>query len=205
VAKSFTTMESKIEKRFSKIELRAKEDGTESRTIRGYAAVFNSDTMIGDYFIERIEAGAFDDVLKDDVRALFNHDTNLPLSRTGAGLKIGVDEVGLWYEFDAPETSYGNDLLINVRAGIIKESSFSFSVKSEKWEDKGKDSPSVRTIMKFEKLFDVSPVTYPAYADTSVATRSLEQFKKQSTNQEYTADLAVMDLQEMEYELRKAI
>lgn len=165
----------KIEKRFSKIELRANDDGTESRTIRGYAAVFNKDTTIGDWFIERIERGAFDDVLKDDVRCLFNHDPNMPLARSGAGLKIGVDDKGLFYEFDAPDTSVGNDLLANVRAGIIKESSFAFSVKSEKWEDKGKGKPSIRTILKVDKLFDVSPVTYPAYADTTVATRSFQE------------------------------
>jgi len=162
----------KIEKRFSKVEIRAKDDGTESRTLRGYAAVFEKDTMIGDWFIERIARGAFDGALNDDVRALFNHDPNMPLARTGAGLSIGVDDTGLYYEFDAPNTTIGNDLLANIRAGIIKESSFAFTVKEQKWEDQGKNKPSIRTILKVERLYDVSPVTYPAYADTSVAARA---------------------------------
>ncbi|HYG02114.1 MAG TPA: HK97 family phage prohead protease [Chryseosolibacter sp.] len=191
-------MENKIEKRFSKIEIRAKEDNSESRTIRGYAAVFNSDTQIGDWFIERIEKGAFDDVLKDDVRVLFNHDPNLILSRSGAGLTIGVDDTGLYYEFDAPDTTAGNDLLYNIRNGLIKESSFSFTVKSEKWEDKGKGKPSIRTILKFERLYDVSPVTYPAYADTTVATRSKKQF-----DDTYQSDLAEMDQSEMKASLQR--
>lgn len=184
----------KIEKRFSKIELRANDDGTESRAVRGYAAVFNKDAEIGDWFIERVAKGAFDDVLKDDVRALFNHDANLPLARTGAGLKLGVDNTGLFYEFDAPKTTIGNDLLENIRSGIIKESSFSFSVKEEKWEDKGKGKPSIRTILKFDKLFDVSPVTYPAYADTTVATRSFQDYSMNNSKELSEMDADLMGL-----------
>lgn len=185
-------MENK-ERRFGNIEVRAKDDtGATGRTIRGYAALFNNDTTIGEWFIERIAKGAFDDVLKDDVRALFNHDPNMPLARTGAGLTIGVDNLGLFYEFEAPNTTLGNDLLENIRSGVIKESSFSFSVKEEKWEDPGKDKPSIRTILKFSNLYDVAPVTYPAYPDTTVAARSKDKIKEDNR-----ADLAEMDLQVM--------
>jgi HK97 family phage prohead protease len=190
-------MESKIEKRFSKIELRAKDDNPDSRTIYGYAALFDTDTVISDWFIERIAKGAFDDVLKDDVRALFNHDPNLILSRSGAGLTLTIDKQGLMYEFEAPTTTLGNDLLYNIRNGLIKESSFSFSIREEKWEDQGKGKPNIRTILKFEKLHDVSPVTYAAYGDTTVATRSFKQF-----SDTYQSDLAEMDLDEMRNDLR---
>jgi HK97 family phage prohead protease len=181
----------KQERRYAKIEVRAKDDGAASRTIRGYAALFESPTDLG-YITEEIAKGAFDDVLKNDVVALFNHDANLPLSRSGAGLTIGVDDTGLWYEFDAPNTTVGNDLLENIRSGVIKQSSFSFSVKEEKWTDMGKNKPHKRTILKVEQLYDVSPVTFPAYADTTVATRSLN-----AINDTYTKDLAEMDLDKM--------
>jgi uncharacterized protein len=185
------------ERRFGDIELRAKDDGSESRTIRGYAAKFNKDSENLGRFIERIAPGAFDDVLNDDVVALFNHDPNIPLSRTGAGLKIGTDDVGLYYEFDAPHTTAGNDLLANVRSGVIKQSSFAFTVKEDKWLER-KGQPTLRTIVKAERLYDVSPVTYPAYPDTTVAARSLSQI----TN-EYQKDLAEMDLDRMRRDLRK--
>jgi uncharacterized protein len=168
------------EVRYGDIELRKKDDGSEDRTVRGYAAVFNKDSEDFGFFIERIAPGAFDGRLSDDVVALFNHDPNLPLARSGAGLKLGVDEVGLFYEFEAPDTTVGNDLLKNVRAGIIKQSSFAFTVKEDKWEER-KGKPALRTITKFERLYDVSPVTTPAYPDTTVAARSLKSINKQST------------------------
>lgn len=155
------------------IEVRAKEEGKENRTIRGYAAVFDKDSENFGWFIERIAPGAFDEVLKDDVVALFNHDPNLPLSRAGAGLSIGVDKKGLWYEFDAPETSIGNDMLINIRSGIVKQSSFAFTVSKQSWIE-NENEPSIRVIEKIKRLYDVSPVTYPAYPDTSVASRNFE-------------------------------
>lgn len=185
-------MESKMERRFGDIELRKKEGEADSRTIRGYAAVYNKDSQDFGYFIERVAPGAFQDAMNDDVVALFNHDPNLPLARSGAGLTIGSDDTGLYYEFDAPNTTIGNDLLANVRSGVIKQSSFAFTVKEEKWEDRGKGKPAIRTITKVERLYDVSPVTYPAYPDTTVASRSYKQII--SSNKE---DLAEMDAEFM--------
>lgn len=164
------------ERRFfeSTLELKASSDGAVSRTIRGYAAVFNKDSENFGFFIERVLPGAFDDVLNDDAVALFNHDPNYPLARNGKGLKLGVDERGLWYEFEAPNTTAGNDLLENIRSGIIAKSSFGFTIKTDKWtEMEGK--ATLREIVKVKRLYDVSPVTYPAYPDTSVATRSFEK------------------------------
>jgi hypothetical protein len=162
------------ERRFFSVDIELREAGENKRTIRGYAALFENDSEDFGYFVERIAPGAFDDVLKDDVVALFNHDPNLPLARTGAGLQIGVDKKGLWYEFDAPETTIGNDLLVNIRQRIVRQSSFAFTVADQAWlEEEGKKT--VRLINKLKRLYDVSPVTYPAYADTTVAIRSFEK------------------------------
>lgn len=149
-----------------------------SRTVRGYAAVFNKrsenlGTPANPVF-EFITPGAFDDVLKDDVRALFNHDANLILARSKAGkgtLKIGIDATGLWYEFEAPATGTGNDLLVLIRRGDISQSSFGFTVAKggDAWTTDG--AARVRRIRKISKLLDVSPVAYPAYPDANVGTR----------------------------------
>lgn len=174
-----------------RVEIRAAEDEqAPSRKVRGYAAVFGkeSENLGGQkyQFREIIEQGAFDDVLMDDVRALVNHDPNMILARSKAGngsLTIGTDDTGLFYEFEAPDTRAGNDLLESIRRGDIDQSSFSFSVNDEgqAWEKKQDgDGPVMmtRTIKRVSRLYDVSPVTYPAYPDATVAIRSLEQFRQ---------------------------
>lgn len=180
-----------IERRFTAgaVELRAVGDGAEAkRKVRGYAAVFGkrSDNLGGDSYqvFEVIEPGAFDDVLKDDVRALFNHDANLILARSkgGAGtLSLGVDEQGLWYEFEAPDTQAGRDLMVSLSRGDVDQSSFAFTVNrdGQKWVEvtEGEKTIATRTIKKVARLYDVSPVTYPAYPDASAALRSLEQHR----------------------------
>ncbi|MFH1605380.1 MAG: HK97 family phage prohead protease [Pseudomonadota bacterium] len=168
-----------IERRYlaePRIELREAE-GQRPR-VRGYAAVFGRKSEPMWRFVEVIEAGAFDDVLGDDVRALFNHD-GLPLARTKSGtLQIGVDQTGLWYDFETPDSTGGNDLVVAIRRGDVDQSSFSFTVSKEQWDRRDENdakSVDVRHIMKVKRLYDVSPVTFPAYPDTSVAVRSLER------------------------------
>jgi HK97 family phage prohead protease len=166
-----------IEKRVFHIELRADDADAERRTVTGYAAVFNSPSEdMG--FVEYIEPGAFRDALKtSDVRALFNHDPNYILARTASGtLKLEEDKKGLRYEFEAPATTFGNDFLTMLRRGDISQSSFGFTVAEQAWEEKRTpdgDTQYIRRIKKVERLYDVSPVTYPAYPDTEVALRSM--------------------------------
>jgi HK97 family phage prohead protease len=175
---------SNIETRtFKAQELRA--DG-ESRRVEGYAAVFGSESENLGWFTEEIAPGAFDDVMRDDVRALYNHDENLILARTRSGtLELSLDGKGLRYAFEAPNTTAGNDLLESIRRGDITQSSFGFRVKEDKWENKdveengNKMTKTKRTIVKLERLYDVSPVTFPAYPDTEVARRSMEAATKQ--------------------------
>lgn len=183
------------ERRFisASVELRAAknaDDESESKNVFGYAAKFNieSENMGSDkyQFREIIAKGAFDDVLQDDVRALFNHESSAILARSKNGegtLKFGVDEIGLFYEFEAPDTQVGRDLVTSIRRGDVDQSSFGFKVapNGDKWEEKGGgEGPTIikRTITKIARLLDVSPVTFPAYPDASVAIRSLQQFQE---------------------------
>ena len=166
----------KIERRTYQVaEIRAK---AESRTVEGYAALFDSRSQNLGGFTEIIEEGAFDDVLEDDVRALLNHDANYVLARTKSGtLELSVDEKGLLYRFEAPNTTAGNDLLESIRRGDISQSSFGFSIKDDDWDY----DTMTRTIKKVKRLYDVSPVTYPAYEQTEVTARSLEAAQKKDT------------------------
>jgi HK97 family phage prohead protease len=161
------------------VELRADSEN-EKPKVRGYASVFNRESENLGGFHEIIAPGAFDNVLNDDVRALLNHDPNFILARSknGSGtLSMKVDETGLYYEFDAPDTQAGRDLMESLRRGDIDQSSFSFTVEEDSWQqpDQAAGRPlAKRTITKVARLYDVSPVTYPAYPDATVALRSLE-------------------------------
>ena len=135
----------------------------------GHAAVFNSLSEDLGGFREKINPGAFDDVLENDVRAYFNHDPNYLLGRTNAGtLRLSVDDTGLRYELDVPDTTVGRDLKENMRLGNITQSSFAFTIgkDGDAWErtDKGGD---IRIINKVDRLYDVSPVSLPAYPDAN--------------------------------------
>ena len=142
--------------------------------VKGYAAVFDraSEDMGG--FIEYIAPGAFDEALAaaDDVRALYNHNPDMLLARTSSGtLSLTQDQTGLGVDFSLPDTSVGRDLAVSLERGDVSQMSFAFTVAQDKWEERD-DGPAIRTITQVARLYDVSPVTYPAYPDTSVALRS---------------------------------
>lgn len=155
------------------VELRVKRDN-DKPIIQGYAAVFDSWSEDLGGFREKIQPGAFKAAIgKSDVRALINHDSNLVLGRTKAGtLKISEDKTGLWMEIDPPDTQYARDLMTSIDRGDIDQQSFGFTVKTDQWEEDRDNDKVTRTIVEVDELFDVSPVTYPAYQDTSVALRA---------------------------------
>ncbi len=175
-------MSNNIEKRIfqSSIELRSNEESGTSLIV-GQASVFNvrSENLGG--FREVIMPGAFDDVLTDDVRCLLNHDRNFILGRTKSGtLRLSVDANALNYEADAPDTQTIKDLVIApLKRRDIDQSSFAFRVArdGDKW-DEDEEGVIVRTVHRISKLYDVSPVTFPAYPDTKVSARSLEAYKE---------------------------
>jgi len=165
------------ETRTFKVEFRASEDG-DGRTVEGYAALYNelSGELWG--FEEVIEPGAFDSTDLSDVRALFNHDPNQILARTASGtMAVSLDDKGLRYSFEMPETTLGNDLLVMMKRGDISQSSFAFSINEESWEEREGELP-LRHIRQVEQVFDVSPVTYPAYTQTTATARSLDKIKE---------------------------
>jgi HK97 family phage prohead protease len=156
------------------IELR--EDSGLSKIV-GYSAVFGVDTEIQTFFgsfKERIQKGAFRRAIREgqDVRALRNHDPDNLLGRTTAKtLRLKEDDTGLWIEVDPPSTTVGTDTVESIRRGDLSGMSFAFIVRKEKWVNGEDGSPDVRIIQDVD-LFDVGPVTYPAYAQTSADVRS---------------------------------
>jgi len=161
------------------VELRVVENDDGSTKLEGYAAVFNKWSSNLGGFKETIERGAFTEALEDaDVRGLVDHDAGRIIGRTAAGtMRLTEDKRGLKYSIDLPDTTVGRDIATSVRRGDISGSSFAFRVfpDGDTWAEK--KNVMERTITKVSELFDVGPVTYPAYPDTTVATRSLDEWK----------------------------
>jgi hypothetical protein len=155
------------------LEIRSENDPV----IEGYAAVFNQRTEIFGLFTESIAPGAFKNTLKvkPDVRALFNHDPSQLLGRTKAGTVIlREDSKGLWTETSPSlDTSVGKNVVEWLRRGELDGMSFAFTVKKQEWtfsdgKAKGMDH---REILEVGELYDIGPVTYPAYRSTEVKVR----------------------------------
>jgi len=173
----------KIERRYIPVtELRVVRSDGKAPVIRGYAAVFNklSENLGG--FREKIAPGAFKGAIAiSDVRSLFNHDSNFVLGRMSSGtLEVKEDREGLLMEVIPPDTQWARDLMVSIDRGDINQQSFGFTVETDQWEEK-EGADTIRTLIKIRQLFDVGPVTFPAYPDTSVATRSLEEWRKQKS------------------------
>lgn len=151
---------------------------SESRTIRGYAVKYDSETVIGGQFREVFRPGAFKRALeKQDVRALLDHDSGRLLGRMSSGtLRLKEDERGLAVEIDLPDTADGQTVHKLVERGDLSGMSFAFSPQVEVW-DETEDMP-LREITDAD-LFEVSAVTFPAYEDTELALRSKEEADKE--------------------------
>ncbi len=165
----------------------------ESRTIVGYAAKFEkwSEPIMG-WFREKIDRDAFSECDVTDVIMCFNHNIDSILARTTSGtLTLSTDEEGLRFEFEAPATSLGNDMVELVRRGDISKCSFKFTVEEDEWLYASKENGleyDERTIRKIDKLYDVSLVVYPAYTDTEASLRHLEERKQQFLNNQHNEE-----------------
>jgi len=184
----------------SDIEVR-NDDG--KNVVVGYGAVFNSESNDLGGFVEYIAPGAFNGRLEDDVRFLINHD-GLPLARTTNNtLRLSVDERGLKYEADMPDTTLANDLMTLLRNGTISQSSFAFTVEEDSWENV--DGRNIRTINKVSRLYDISSVTFPAYNEAgSFALRSLENWQEEQEKNKLDESLEkeLKEVQKEEIDLR---
>ena len=174
------------------VTVEARADGIGS-TVVGYAAVYYDGTdgtefRLWDDLIERVMPGAFDRALSegDDVRALFNHDPNAVLGRTVAKtLALRSDDRGLRYEIASGETSIARDVTQHIRRGDVTGSSFAFRVTDQDF--RRENDIDIREIRGVE-LFDVGPVTYPAYTATTTGLRRAPMTVDTATGRILAAD-----------------
>lgn len=169
----------------SEAEVRLLENNPESRKVVGYGIVFNSLSKDLGGFREIIRPSAMNGVIeKSDIFALLNHNQDkgvLARSTNGQGtLKLTVDNRGVRYEFEAPKYATGDELVEGLKRGDIRASSFAFTVNKDGQKiSRTVDGGYLREIIQFNEIFDMSPVYREAYSDTSVALRSLDEFKSE--------------------------
>ena len=158
-------------------ELRAEPSEGAQPVIIGHAAVFDSLSEDLGGFRERIAPGAFAaTIAEDDIRALFNHSSDQVLGRNRAGtLKLAEDDAGLSVRIEPPDTNAARDVVTLIGRGEISGMSIGFRTLADEWNIE--DGEPVRAL-RAARLFDVSPATFPAYAQTDVAVRSLEAFRE---------------------------
>lgn len=157
----------------TEIRLEQRTDGKMPKII-GHAAVFNKLSLPLSWgYREKVMPGCFKKTIQEaDVRSLFNHDVNKILGRTKSGtLELSEDETGLNTITDPAPTTCGKDLVISIERGDVDQMSFSFVPVIAEWDETNPDEP-VRKLVEV-KLYDISPVVFPAYPDTDVAVRSI--------------------------------
>ena len=152
----------------STFETRADDNGM---YIEGYFAVFNSNYEIFSDVTESIAPEAFNNTLGGDIKALCDHDTRLVLGRNKAGtLELRIDSHGLWGRITInPNDTDAVNLYERVKRGDVDQCSFGFEIIKE--ESDFRDDGSVHFTIREVKLYEVSVVTFPAYAETSVSAR----------------------------------
>ncbi|MGX8059191.1 HK97 family phage prohead protease [Lactococcus lactis] len=156
---------------FRSLDLNANDEAAE-KIISGYFIVFNSETELYEGCFEEIAPESFDNVDLSDVRALIDHETSKVLGRTKSGtLTLSVDTKGVYGEIKVNENdTEAMNLYSRVQRGDVDQCSFGFSILDEAMETR--DDGSYKFTIKAIELFEVSVVTFPAYADTAVEARS---------------------------------
>jgi HK97 family phage prohead protease len=179
-----------MEKEIRQIHIPAQVE--ERGEIVGYPIVYDKDSEdMG--FVERIAPGAVTEALKrSDVRGLKNHDPSLIFARQGVNLKLTEDDKGLKYVATPVDTRNYKDVADEIKSGLLTGQSFGFTVTKDEWRDLETDYPK-RTITEIGEIFDVGPVTYPAYQDTTVALRSLDAAKAEVEPEEEAPQFRLPD------------
>ncbi|KEQ25572.1 peptidase U35 [Paenibacillus tyrfis] len=167
------------------LEVRSGAEGEETRTVTGYVVRFNQrSSLIWGEFYEKVAKGAFARSLQENtIKALWDHKSNFVLGSTkNQTLRLWEDTIGLRFELDLPNNTWGNDAYESIRRGDVDGVSFGFNVRKDAWTFLSEDDVYERTLVDVN-LFEVSPTPFPAYPDSEVNQRSIEAMPIESREQ----------------------
>ena len=190
--------EKEVRQLTTEIEVRSADGEDTKDFIEGYALKFNRwSQVLGGWFKEIIDPRALDGADMGAVTALFNHSDDMILGRSGVNLELEVDAIGLKFRVTPTNTSYANDLMENIRMGIVNQCSFAMSGIEGEWKESEDPDVYERRITKIEKLWDVSVVTNPAYLDTEavVGARSKAAVEELVKDKEIISEIELLEMQ----------
>lgn len=154
----------------TKFNITRSENAPDELIIEGYFALYENETELWPGCFEIITKGAFDNTLGNDIRALWNHNSQYVLGRTSSSsLELKADEKGLWGRCKLPNTQYARDLYELINRGDVDQCSFGFSINDETLEELA--DGNYRWRINDIDLHEVSVVTFPAYENTSIQAR----------------------------------
>jgi len=167
-------------------ETRARVTNEATRTIRGYGIVFNKESVDlragGRVFREVIRPEAVRNVDFSNLLSMHNHRSERLLGATASGtMRTGVDSTGVWYEVDLPNAPTGDDVLESVRRGDTPGSSFQFDIRGDGDRWSMREGKAFREVTQFNGVYEMGPVSEPAYPDTSISARSMEALEALET------------------------
>ena len=194
-------MNDKKEVRFFAENLQVRNDNdSEKMIVEGYAVVFDSPATHG--FTEIIDRNAFNGCDMKDVPLKYNHDdSHLILARTrNNSLSLSIDDKGLLIRAELINTTSNVDIYKSIQAGLLDKMSFAFTVEEEKWDL----STDTRTILKIDRLYDVSVVDTPFYDTTSIYARALSTLdaKRELSKRKLLLNLKIKEIGGIQNELR---
>lgn len=155
----------------TKFEITRQQQSPEEMIIEGYFALYETETELIDGIYEIITKGAFDNTLNNDIRALWNHNSQYVLGRNKSGsLELKTDDKGLFAVVKLPNTQYAKDIYSLIQRGDLDQASFGFNILGEDLEELA--SGGYRWRINEIDLHEISVVTFPQYENTSVQARS---------------------------------
>ena len=152
-------------------------EGTEEKSymVEGYASTFESYKLLTiddvDYY-ERIEPTAFDDADISDVVFRIDHEGRVYARSSAGTLTLWHDDHGFGQRADLSKTQAAREVFADIEAGNYPKMSFAFTVA----EDHFDKATHTRVIDRIAKVFDVSPVVFPANPTTELSVSTRDYF-----------------------------
>ena len=184
-------------KRYGSIQVRAADDNEDGKMIvEGYAAVFNQRTLLwesdwsGRKYYEELAPEAFNNADFSECVLRYNHaDSALILARTRNNTLIcNIDAHGLKIRAELADTQAGRDIYALVKRGDIDKMSFAFTIRKQETEEDSESKITVNRITDIDKVYDVSPVDFPAYDGTSISARNSAAIEEIKAGEKYTRE-----------------
>lgn len=162
-----------------------KQEGGKKLVLRGYPIVFNTETTVYDWWYgevrETILPTALEGTDLTNVYLITGHniEPDKVLGRSGINMRLEVDETGLFFEAELPNTQHARDIYNLIESGLVDGMSFGF-----RCSDEINESTLTRTITHIDELFEITITPFPAYKEASVIVQKQRELDEKKAEEE---------------------